>query len=125
MSKKRTVEYQRPVQARLMVHLDNDEDPWEATPEDFERFGLVDRHDAYMVFDDALTSILERAGMIEDGRLNTARLNTARLNAVRYLVETAIVMPELLNHPDHEGWAHVAEIERRLQASLPENWRDE
>ena len=36
-----TARYERPVDARLVVRLANDEE-WDATPEDLRRFGLVD-----------------------------------------------------------------------------------
>lgn len=101
--------YDRPIKATLHVHLDNGES-WEATPEDLERFRLVNRHNAYITFDDALSKALRDPGLI--GR----DVTDAQLNPVRYLVETAIVHPDLLDHPDHEGWRDVAELERRLQA---------
>lgn len=103
----REVNYDRPVKATLHVHLDNG-DTWEATAADLERFNLVDRHAAYMQFDDALRNILRGAGLIERD------ITDAALNPLRYLVETAISHPDLLDHPDHDGWSSVADLERAL-----------
>lgn len=99
--------YERPVQGRLFVHLDNGES-WEATPQDLTRFRLVERLDAYGQFRRALEAALARAGI-------DAAATTAVLGPVRYLVEIAIMHPELLDHPDHLGWVDVAEIERFLR----------
>jgi hypothetical protein len=101
-------EYQRPVKATLHVHLENGEQ-WEVGPDDLAKFNLVDRHTAYMTFDDVLSHVLREAGLI--GR----DVTDARLNPLRYLVETAIAHPDLLDHPEHEGWREVAELERTLQ----------
>lgn len=101
-------QFSRPVRATLHVHLDNGEE-WEAKPEDLAKFNLVDRHDAYMAFDDALRQILRDAGLIDGD------ITDAELNMVRYLVELAITSPDLLWHSGNEGWRSVAEIERALQ----------
>jgi uncharacterized protein YbcC (UPF0753/DUF2309 family) len=37
------------------------------------------------------------------------------LGPVRYLAETAVMYPELLDHPDRLGWVDVAEIEKFLR----------
>lgn len=119
MTEKRNLvnaEYSRPIKATLHVHLATGES-WEATPEDLAKFGLDKVHDAYFRFDQALGKLLGDAGLIE--RRDVTR---ARLNIVRYLAETAIVMPDLLDHPDHvEDWARIVEIERILQQHLPED----
>lgn len=99
--------YDRPMKATLYVHLENG-DQWEVGVADLEKFNLVDRHDAYMAFDDALTRILSTAGLINRD------VTDAHLNPVRYLVETAVAHPDLLDHPDHHGWQPVAEAERIL-----------
>jgi hypothetical protein len=100
--------YERPVVATLYVHLDNGE-TWEAMPEDLERFNMVYRHNAYMKFNDAYSKALRaKEGLV--GR----DITDAHLNPLRYLVETAVVHPDLLDHPEHEGWKDVTELERRL-----------
>jgi hypothetical protein len=91
--------YDRPVKATLHVHLENGES-WPVT-----------RHSAYMTFDETLGELLMQAGLISND------ITEARLNPVRYLVETTIAHPDLIDHPDHDGWASVVEIERALQAS--------
>jgi hypothetical protein len=101
-------QFNRPIRGTLHVHLDTGE-TWEAKPEDLARFNLVDRHDAYMAFDDALRQILRDAELIDGD------ITDAQLNAVRYLVEIAITSPDLLWHSGHEGWRSVAELERGLQ----------
>lgn len=102
--------YQRDIPGRLHVHLDNGE-KWVATAEDLEKFNLVDRHAAYALFEEMLTEVLTKAGLIEGD------ITDAQLNAVRYLAETAIVHPHLLEHREHNAWAKVVEIERVLQDS--------
>jgi hypothetical protein len=106
--------YDRPVKATLLVRLDNGEE-WEPKPEDLAKFNLVDRHEAYMTFDDHLRRILHDAGLI--GR----DITDAQLNPVRYLVELAVVCPDLLNHPDTaETDAEVVALERALEAMDPD-----
>lgn len=100
--------YQRPVEAKILVHLDNGE-AFEATPGDLEKFGLVNARDAYMIFNDELCRLLTDAGLIDGD------LTDAKLNALRYLVETAIVNPDLIGHSDHNDWDEVVDTERTLQ----------
>lgn len=102
--------YQRPISAELHVHLENGE-TWKATDEDFEQFGLVAKLTAYSRFSRALSKTLIAAGLIERDK----DLTNAELNPLRYLVENAVVMPDLLDQDYHGGWADVAEIERRLR----------
>ncbi len=79
------------------------------------RFGYVHRNDAYMAFNDHLHTVLTDAGLV--GR----DLTDAWLNPVRYIAEVAINYPELLTHRDMaEVNARIVEIERHLQATLPE-----
>jgi hypothetical protein len=103
-----SADYQRPVKAKLQVALDTGE-VWDATPADLEQFGLVETLQAYYRVDDVLTRVLTEAGLIEGD------LTEARLNPVRYLVELAIRMPKLLDHPENRGWKEVVAIERLLQ----------
>jgi hypothetical protein len=103
--------YERPIKATLHVHLENGES-WEVTPLDLDKFNLVNRHEAYMVFDDVLTKVLTDAGLIGGD------ITEARLNPLRYLVETAVVHPDLLGHPDRNEWASVADVEHALQDHL-------
>lgn len=104
--------YQRPIKATLHVHLATGEQ-WAVTEADLDNFGLVDRRGAYATFDDILTAVLTKA------KLLNGSITTAQLNPVRYLVETAIVNPDLLYHPEHRNWDYVCEIERRLQDTRP------
>lgn len=101
--------FNRPVRATLHIHLENGE-TWKATPEDLDRFNLVNRYEAYMAFNGALCKILLDAGLLDSNDITDARLN-----AVRDLVETAIVSPDALWHAENEGWRSVAELERALQ----------
>lgn len=103
------VAYERPVKATLHVHLANGE-TWEATDKDWELFGLVEKHQAYMRFEKTWEKVIRDAGLVEGDITN------AETNPLRYLVETAIFYPDLMDHPEHEGWKDIAEIERRLQA---------
>jgi hypothetical protein len=107
---RRPVTYPRPVEATLHVHLANG-DTWEATSADLDKFGLVNPHDAYAVFENTLGEILAQAGLIR------ADITEARLNAVRYLVETAIVNPGLIDHPEYRGWPDVVALERAVQSA--------
>lgn len=100
--------FNRPVRATLHVHLENGE-TWVARPEDLDQFNLVYRHEAYAMFDNALTKILRDAGLVGGD------VTDAQLNEVRYLVEIALTSPDLLWHAGHEGWRKVAELERALQ----------
>jgi hypothetical protein len=105
------ITYDRPVNARLIVRLENGEE-WNATPDDLTRFGLVRRLDAYGAFDDRLRTLLDDAGLID------REATEAELNPVRYLVETAICYPELLDHPENvETWQQIVVLERALRAS--------
>lgn len=101
--------YDRPTEATLHVHLANGE-TWEANPDDLAKFGYVNRLDAYMAFDDHLRDVLHAAGLIE------REATEARLNPLRYLVELAINLPQLLTHPDmRETDAQVVAIEQALR----------
>lgn len=102
-----TATYERPVQGRLFVHLDNGES-WEATPQDLTQFRLVERLEPYGQFRRALEAALARAGIDADA-------TTATLGPVRYLAEIAIMHPDLVDHPDRLGWVDVAEIEKFLR----------
>lgn len=106
--------YDQPVEASLQVKLANGK-TWEATPEDLDRFGYVKRLDAYMTFNDHLHEALSGAGLV--GR----DITDAQLNPIRYIAELAICHPSLLSHREvAETDARIVEIERHLQATLPE-----
>lgn len=110
--------YDRPVKATLMVRLANGEE-WEATPEDLAKFRLVARNDAYMGFRRALDHILTNHGLLDYDSDDYRELTDAELNPLRYFVETAICYPDLLDHPEHEAWLSVANLERRLRGLPP------
>lgn len=78
-----TPTYDRPVEAKLVVRLDNDEE-WDAKPEDLKRFGLVDRNDAYMAVHRFMTKLL---GDELDDR---GDLTKHPANCVRYMVERLV-----------------------------------
>jgi hypothetical protein len=105
-----TATYTEPVKATLRVRLANGRE-WDATDEDLRKFGLDSRLDCYMRFDDALRKTLHDAGLLG----TRGDITDAALNAVRYLAEIAIGHPDLLNHPEHEGWKDVVAIEKTLQ----------
>lgn len=106
--------YDQPVEATLQVKLANGS-AWDATAEDMERFGYVKRLDAYVAFDDHLSKVLLDAGLIR------REITEARINALRFIAELAICHPDLLAHPEtRETDAEIVEIERHLQATLPE-----
>lgn len=109
--------YDRPIPATLFVRLANGEE-WEATPEDFTKFGLVARNDAYYTFRTTYVQALADADLCgdnaDDGYSDPSYAETGPL---RYLVENAIMFPHLLDHPEHEGWSAIADIERRLRAN--------
>lgn len=107
-----TSSYTRPVKATLHVHLENGES-WEVTKTDLEKFDLVSRHEAYAAFEAALIDILTRGGLLDGSR----DIVDTELNPVRYLVETAITSPDLLDHPEHVGWVDIVMIERALRAA--------
>ncbi len=105
--------YERPIKATLYVHLDNG-DQFEAGPDDLAKFGYVDRLDAYMRIDDRLADTLIAAGLIER-RKDIVR---AKLNPLRYLAETAVCHPALLDHPEMAGtYAEIVAIEQALRAA--------
>jgi hypothetical protein len=108
------VAYERPVEATLHVHLANGE-AWEATDKDWERFGLVQKHQAYMRFEKAWEKAIRDAGLVKGDITN------AKTNPLRYLVESAIFYPDLMDHSSHEGWGDVVEIERVLKQNMEES----
>ena len=106
--------YDQPVEATLQVSLANGK-TWTATAEDMAKFGYIDRLDAYMAFQKHLTAILSDAGLIQRD------LTDAWVNPIRYIAELAICHPDLLAHRDVASVnARIVEIERHLQATLPE-----
>lgn len=97
------VTYARPVAATMHVHLENGEQ-WEATPEDYARFRLVNRGDAYHAFSSALVRALdlERDKDVTD----------SCLNPIRYLVEVTV------GHgmdPDPDDLMEVRALEETLR----------
>lgn len=108
--------YERPIKAALYVHLDNG-DQFEAGPDDLAKFGYVDRLDAYMRFNERLADTLMSAGLIERHK----DLVRAKLNPLRYLAETAICHPSLLDHPEMAAtYAEIVTIEQALRvANVP------
>lgn len=104
--------YERPVRATLHVHLDNGE-TWEATPDDLARFQLGQTYVASTAFAEALSDVLHSHGLLSDRKEAT----DAALNPVRYLAEVSINYPHLLDHPDHDGWSVIADMERVLRAA--------
>ncbi len=109
----RNVTYHRPVKAKVRVDLDNDEDPWEATPQDLAKFGLFYGYDAYMIWHDWIVDLLDKGGLLPD-----RDLTEAMINAIRYTVELAMTYPELLQHPDQEG---IRSQIRMIETILREN----
>ena len=113
------VTYDRPVEAELVVKL-NDGHTFPARPADYTKFGLINRLGTYSLFDTTLTRILTDNGLINhDSPTETdgyRELTDTELNPLRYFIENVICFPELLNLPDHEGWANVANIETALRA---------
>lgn len=107
-----SVTYAEPVEATLRVRLTNGRE-WDATDEDLRKFGLDSRLDCYMRFDDALRRVLADAGLLDDGD----EVTDSALNVVRYLAEISINHPDLLDHPEHEGWKDVVGAERALRAA--------
>ncbi len=104
-----TAVYDRPVKAKLVVRLDDGEE-WDATYDDLKNeFRLESPSVCYWRFSDSLTKLLDEAGL-----LDRKDITSAHLNVIRYLAETAIVNPDLLDHPDAD-WSDVAGIERVLQ----------
>jgi hypothetical protein len=111
-----TANYQVEVKGSLWVHLENG-DSFEAGPDDFRKFRLVEKSAAYMAFHDHLYKIFNAAGLTDREK----RITDARLNPIRYLVELAINYPELLDHPDNANiWTEVVAIERFLREHMPE-----
>ena len=107
----RNVTYDRPVKAKLMVYLDSDEDPWEATPADLAKFGLFYGHDAYMIWHDWIVDLLHKGGLLPE-----RDLTEAMINPIRYTVELAMTYPELLQHPDQvDIRSQIRAIESLLQ----------
>lgn len=112
MSQKRPT-YEVPVQATLVVRLDNGKE-WEAKSEDFVKFGLVDGREAYWRFCDKLSRALcQYSGLTEGDLINAA------VNPIRYLAEVIFCYPpEFAEGPEMvETYAEIGQIERVLQAS--------
>jgi hypothetical protein len=112
ISDAKDVTYDVPVKATLRVRLSNGRE-WDATDEDLRKFGLDSRLDCYMRFDDALRKTLFDAGLLG----TRGDITESALNTVRYLAEIAINHPDLLDHPEHEGWREVVTIEQTLRAA--------
>jgi hypothetical protein len=104
----RTVTYDRPVEATLIVRLANG-DEWEAEPKDVHKFGLDRMLDVYIV----LIKLLEVLGLETEGRHSS----------LRYLIERTIMYPAdagLQFDPtvpeDHEDWPVLENVRRGLAA---------
>lgn len=107
------VTFDRPVEAKLIVRLENGEE-WEAKRDDLAKFGYVERYEAYQHFRNALWQILNDAGLLDDGDA----LIRAAINPIRYLAEVASGQPEFLDHEDlAETRAQVQAIEQLLRAA--------
>lgn len=107
----RNVTYDRPVNAKLMVVLEDGE-TWEAKPEDVRKFGYVDYLDAYTTFERTLREQLVAGGVLSE----RSDLTEAALNPVRYLVELCLCYPHLIAHPENaEFLQELVELERGLQ----------
>lgn len=87
------VTYDRPVQARLVVMLDNDES-WDATPEDLKRFNLVSPSDIFNFADKALDAAIAQAGDRD--------VTEVRINPLRRLFEIACIYQHIYG----EGESH-------------------
>jgi hypothetical protein len=108
-----TAEYQRPMQATLVVQLDSGEE-FPATAEDLDRFRLVSRLSAYIT----VKKSLERALATN---LNGRDLTEAQLNPIRHVIEIALLHPEILEDAEmQETFDAVAGIEQILQEYDPE-----
>lgn len=114
------VTYDRPVKATLIIRLNNAAgEEWEATPEDLAKFGYINSRDTYALFRKHYANALHAAGLSGDGAPDGYRdVSYAETRPLRYLIETALIMPELLDHPEHDGWAAIADIEQRLREHM-------
>lgn len=111
------VTYDRPQEAKLHVHLENGE-TFEASKEDLQKFGYVDRYVAYRSFANRLDTILREAGLLD----SYDALTSAKLNPLRYLAELAIIMPDLLEHPETaENDEAIVELEKTLRKETPKD----
>lgn len=119
----RDITYDRPVKATLIVRLNNEaREEWEATPDDLAKFGYINKQDAYFLFRKHYADALVNAGLSGDDAPNGYRdVAYAETSPLRYLVETALLMPDLLTHPEHEGWKAIADIEQRLREHMQTN----
>lgn len=93
VSRNTTASFDRPVQGKLWVRLENGEE-WEARPEDLEKFRLRDPVELYARFNRLLVEGLE----LEPGTDLTEGDVLEGANLVRYLAECALVY-------DHSPWA--------------------
>lgn len=104
--------YERPIKAKLIVRLANGEE-WEAQDGDYAKFGLVKALHAYWEFSDRLLRALQDHGGIGDDELTATALNP-----VRFLAETTLCHPDLLDHPEMaETYAEIGQIELALRAA--------
>lgn len=104
--------YDRPVEAKLHVHLANGE-TFEATEEDLKRFGYVDSQATFSLMYHRLISTFQEAGLIDHNYSDVSNFHIAPLitfftNALRY--------PDLLDHWENEAmYVEMANVERRLR----------
>lgn len=106
------VTYDRPVNAKLFVHLDNGE-KWEANPDDLQKWGFINGHDAYIRWERHIAGVLRAGGMMTDDD----DMTDSELNPLRYITELILCYPpDFLSHADGEVNEAVVAIEKKLQA---------
>jgi hypothetical protein len=103
--------YDRPINARLIVRLDNG-DEWEADEEDLQKFGFLNGHNAYIRWERHISGLLREAGLLGNGDITDTEIN-----AFRYITELILCYPEdFLSHADGEINKEVVDIERNLRS---------
>lgn len=110
--------YDRPVRAQLIVRLENG-DEWEATDDDFAKFGLGNR---LKLYSKTIAVLTEGLGL-EPGT-DLTRHEPQGPNLVRYLIECALMYDHTPWADEHgQPWPEDDEVEgpgfrERLQAAL-------
>lgn len=100
----REVTYERPVAAKLYVHLDNG-DQFEAGPADIEKFGYTDPSAAYRRLGTWITAALERNGVDK-----AHDIRETGLCPIHYAVECALFYDDMPDDQYGDQIAHLARV---------------
>lgn len=109
----RDVSYDRPVTAKLYVHLANGE-KFEATATDLVKFGFIDPHAAYRDLSAWITAALERNGVEK-----AHDIRETGLCSIHYAVECALLYDEMPGAREGDEVAKLARVTFEEDGNVP------